>query len=159
MSDTCRFEEDVVRAASRDVWTPELRSHVETCSHCQAASSVAPWIAKFSAIADREHLLPDPSLLWLKAQLLRASAAADRVARPMNQVQILAYAIVAAGWAALLTWKWDALQSWVATLSPAGLVQGMNSGSASLSTSVLATALVLGSLTVVLAVHTMLAEE
>ena len=159
MSDTCRFEEDVVRAASRDAWTPELRTHAASCAHCEAAASVAPWINRFSTIADREHLLPDPSVLWLKAQLLRASAAADRVARPMNQVQIFAYGFVAAGWAALLTWKWDALQTWVATLSPTGLIEGMNSGSASLSTSVLATALVLGSLTVVLAVHTMLAEE
>lgn len=159
MSDRCRFEADVTRAAMRGVWTDELRSHAASCDDCAAAASVAPWMTKFATIADREHLLPDPSVLWLKAQLLRASAAAERVARPMNQVQIFAYVVVAAGWAGLLTWKWDALQSWIATMSPTGLLQGINAGSASLSTSVLATALALGSLTVVLAVHTMLAED
>ena len=157
MSEPCRFEQQVTTAAAEGRWTDTLRAHAATCADCSAAASVAPWMSGFARLRDREHMLPDPAVLWLKAQLLRSSAAAERIARPMNQMQFVAYVLVAAGWAGLLTWKWDAMSTWLASVTPTGMLQA--TGSASLSMNFLAAVLVLGSMTVVLAVHTIFAEE
>ena len=157
MSEPCRFEQQVMVAAADDRWTDALREHAASCSDCSAAASISPWMLRFARMRDREHMLPDPTVLWLKAQLLRSTAAAERIARPMNQMQFVAYILVAAGWAGLLTWKWDAMSTWLASITPSGMLQA--TGSPSLSMNFLAAVLVLGSMTVVLAVHTIFAEE
>ncbi|HET7433349.1 MAG TPA: hypothetical protein VFN10_01415 [Thermoanaerobaculia bacterium] len=149
MSDACRFEHDVV--AGR--WTDSLRAHVASCEECAATMSVSPWLTKFAKIPDREHILPDPAVLFLKAQLMRATSEAARLSRPMTFFQLIAYTIIAAGWAAVLTWKWKALEEW---LHPG--VSMLASGS-SVSLTFVAMIFVLGSATVMLAVHTILAEE
>ena len=158
MSESCRFEADVLRAAQEDRWTDALRRHIEGCDDCVAAMSVAPWMTRFSRISDREHILPDPQIVWLKAQLLQGSADVARAARPMNFIQMLAYLVVAGGWAAVLTWKWAAVQTWMRGLTPTGMVHNLARGE-SLSMSFFALVFVLASMTVMLAMHTIMAEE
>jgi hypothetical protein len=159
MNDVCRREPDVRLAAESDGWTDELRAHAAGCPDCAAAAAVAPWMQRFAGMPDREHILPDPSVVWLKAQLLRNTAAAERVTRPITSLQIAAYLVVAACWAALLTWKWGAIVALVHRLTPSGMVLGGASGAASISMSLLAVVLVLSSLTLLVALHTILAEE
>ncbi len=155
----CRHEQDVLRAAGQDRWSDELRAHLVECDDCMAAASVAPWMTRFSKISDREHPLPDPQLVYLKAKLLHASADAARVARPITLVQMVAYLAVAGGWAALLTWKWDAVAAWMRGFTPTGLVQNVASGQQSLSLWFFAVVFVLASMTATLALHTIMAEE
>ncbi|HVE72841.1 MAG TPA: hypothetical protein VNI54_15855 [Thermoanaerobaculia bacterium] len=155
---TCRWEHDVLTAAQQDRWSDGLRAHLLECDDCVAAASVAPWITRFAKISDREHRLPDPQLLYLKAQLLHASADAARVARPITVVQLIAYLVVAGGWAALLTWKWDAIAIWLRGFTPTGLFQNVASGQ-SLSMSFFAVVFALASMTAMLALHTIMAEE
>ena len=158
MSESCRFEADVRRAAQEDRWTDALRDHLRECDECVAAASVAPWMSRFARISDREHILPDPQIVWLKAQLLQGAIDVARVSRPLNFLQLVAYLVVAGGWAALLTWKWDAVTAWMRGLTPTGMVQNMATGQ-SLSMSFFAMLVVLGTMTVTLALHTILAEE
>jgi hypothetical protein len=158
MSEGCRYDADVLRAAREDRWTDTLRNHLLSCDDCIATASVAPWMTRFARISDREHILPDPQVVWLKAQLLQGSADVARIARPLNIAQFIAYLVVAGGWAALLTWKWDAVETWVKGLTPTGMVQSMASGQ-SLSMSFFALLVVLATMTVSLALHTILAEE
>jgi hypothetical protein len=153
----CPHEREVLRASVEDRWTEELRAHLLECDDCVAAVSVAPWINRFSRISDREHILPDPAVVWLKARLLQNNANVARASRPLDLVQFVAYAVVAAGWAALLTWKWDAVRSWMNGFTPAGIVT--NAAGGSLSMSFFAMIFVLASFTVMLALHTILAEE
>ncbi len=153
----CRHEAEILRAASEDRWNEELRAHLLECDDCVAAMSVAPWMTRFSRISDREHILPDPAVVWLKARLLQGSADASRASRPLDVVQFIAYAVVAAGWAALLTWRWDAVRSWITGFTPAKIVAAAHSSS--LSMSFFAMVFVLASFTVMLALHTILAEE
>lgn len=155
---TCPYEPNVVRAAKEDRWTDALRSHLADCDDCVAAVSVAPWIDRFARLSDREHILPDPSIVWLKAQLLRNTADVARVARPMTIAQWTAYFVVAGGWAAVLTWKWQAVDAWVHSLTPSGLVSNA-ARTESLSLSFFAILLVLAATTVMLALHTILAED
>ena len=152
--DVCRREADVRKGS----WSDELRAHAESCPDCAAAAAVSPWMASFAAMPDREHPLPDPSVVWLKARLLRATVAAERAARPMTVAQMSAYVGVAACWAALLMWKWTSIEAWMAGLSPTHIVRGDFSPQ-SLSLSFFALVFMLSSATVVLALHTILAED
>ena len=155
---SCRLEPDVIRAAASGEWTTSLHNHVANCADCAAAAEVGPWMEEFARIDDREHILPDPAVLWLKAKLMQSNAAMQRASLPITRLQIGAYLAVAACWAALLTWKWSAIQAWVNTLKPSHVILGAQA-TASLSISFFAAIVVLSSATVFLAMHTILAEE
>jgi hypothetical protein len=161
MTTQCPFEPNVLDAVSNDAWTESLRIHVRSCDDCAAAAEVAPWMITFSGLDERTHILPDPAVLWLKAKLLQSSAAVQRASLPITRLQIASYLIIAACWAALLTWKSSALQGWINHLSPGHMILGAAGAetSASLSLSVLFAIIVLASATVGVAMHTILAEE
>ncbi|MBV9495873.1 MAG: hypothetical protein JOZ54_16615 [Acidobacteria bacterium] len=156
----CRLEADVLRAAEEDRWTDALRRHVAECADCEAASAVARWMHDFSRVDEREHILPDPAVLWLKAKLLRGTTGVERAAKPVTLFQMIAYLAVAGGWTALLTWRWQALTLWFANLNPArAIAESSATGGASLSLMFFLCVLVLSSITIVVAMHTILAEE
>lgn len=161
MTTECAFEGNVIDAVTTGSWTESLRAHVASCDDCAAAAEVGPWLSHFARLDEREHILPDPAILWLKAKLLGSNSAVERAALPITRLQIAAYLIIAAGWAAMLTWKSAALQSWVNHLSPGHMILGVTGteASASLSVSVLFGIIALASATVGVAMHTILAEE
>lgn len=156
MSDSCRFESQVLLAASEDRWTDALRSHLVECDECVATASVAPWMDRFARISDREHILPDPSVVWLKAKLLQQSSEVGRAARPLDVAQMLAYLVVAGGWAGLLMWRWPMIERWLRGFTPSGIMSTATSGQ---SLMFIALVFVLASMTVTLALHTILAED
>ena len=159
----CRLEPDVVRAAASGEWTSSLRRHVENCADCAAAAEVGPWMEEFARLDDREHILPDPAVLWLKAKLMQSNATIQRASLPMTRLQIAAYLAVAACWASLLTWKWSAVQAWVNSITPSHVIMASAAANAeaavSLSVSFFAAIVALSSATVFLAMHTILAED
>ena len=152
----CRREADVLRAAREDQWPEGLRTHLAECEDCAMTASVAPWMTDFARMGDRNRRLPDPSIVWLKAKLLQGSAEAERMSRPMNIIQLVAYLVVAGGWATVLTWKWEAVQKWMAGFTQtSGTITTTNS----LSMSFFGVVFVLASMTVMMVLHTILAEE
>jgi hypothetical protein len=159
----CRLEPDVIRAAASGEWTASLRTHLAGCADCAAAAEVGPWMEEFARLDDREHILPDPAVLWLKAKLMQSNTMMHRVALPITRLQIGAYLAVAACWAALLTWKWPTVQAWVNSLTPSHVIlasaNAQASAAASLSVSFFAGIVVLSSATVFLAMQTILADE
>jgi hypothetical protein len=161
MRTDCPFEPNVIDAVTNDALTASLRAHMASCESCAAAADVAPWMTRFAGIDEREHILPDPAVLWLKARLLQSSAAVERASLPITRLQIAAYLIIAACWAALLTWKSAALQVWINRFSPTHVILGATGAgaTASLSVTVLFAVIVLASATVGIAMHTILAEE
>jgi hypothetical protein len=156
-ADVCRREPDVRKGN----WSDELRAHAQTCPDCAAAAAISPWMTSFAAMPDREHILPDPSVVWLKAQLLRDIATADRATRPMTSLQTGAYLVIAACWAAVLTWKWEVIVIWLHRLSPGQFIIGASTDAtaSSMSMTFLMALVVLASLTIMVALHTILAEE
>jgi hypothetical protein len=157
MTEACRHEPQVRRAAAEDRWTEALREHVKTCADCAAAAAAAQFMNRLMRLDERPRSLPDPSVVWLKAQLLRGSAIAARAARPLNILQMIAYTAVAVGWTSVLTWKWSDLHRWLAGFTPVNLATGVSP--ASLSVTFLFTVVVLATMTVMLALHTILAED
>ena len=158
MSESCRYEPHVRRAAAGNDWTESLREHVRTCVDCAAAANAAPFMTRFARFDERPSKLPEPSVLWLKAQILGGRVAVDRASRPLNVLQIVAYLFVAGGWAAMLTWKWADLQRWLLGFTPTEIAHSL-AQSASLSITFLLTVVVLATMTVMLALHTILAED
>jgi hypothetical protein len=123
---------------------------------------VDAWMQQFARIDERSRPLPDPAALWVKAKLMQSTAAAERAARPITTAQIAAYLVVAACWAGLLTWKWNALMAWFNGFTPTRLVlgaAGAESAAASLSATFFMALIALVSVTAMLAFHTILAEE
>ena len=149
MTTECRFEPNVIDAVANDAWTESLRAHVASCHDCAAAAEIAPWMTRFAGLDEREHILPEPAVLWLKARLLQSRAAVERASLPITRLQIAAYLIIAAGWAALLTWKSNALQAWINHLSPGHMILGAAGAetTSSLSLSVLVAIIILASAT------------
>ena len=158
MSEPCRHEQLVIRAATEDRWTEALREHVPACADCAAAAAAAPFMRRIARVDERQRQLPDPAVVWLKAQLLRGTSIADRAMRPFNIVQICAYLGVAAGWAAVVTWRWSDLEKWLLGLTPTHMAQGIAQGSP-LSVTFLLMVVILASMTAMLALHTILAED
>ncbi len=158
MNEPCRHEPQVRRAVIEERWTDALRAHVKACPDCAAAAATAPFMNRFARLDERQHKLPDPSVVWLKAQLLRGTIIAERAARPLNVLQIIAYAVVAGGWAAVLTWKWNDLQRWLLGFTPMQIVSGVTHATP-LSITFLLTVVILATMTVMLALHTILAED
>ena len=159
MSENCIQEPLVRRASVEDRWTEALRQHVATCQDCAAAAAAAPFMTRLARIDARQRALPDPAVLWHKAQILRGSAVADRAARPLNIAQMVSYVVIAAGWAGLLTWKWNEMQQWVLRFTPSSMVTEAVGGHSSMSATILVAVLILSSLTVMLGLHAILAEE
>jgi hypothetical protein len=158
MSDTCRFERETIGAAKSGQWTEALREHAASCADCAAAASVAVWMDRIGRTDERQSKLPDPSVVWLKSQILRGSVAAERISRPVTIAQILAYVTVAAGWAGFLTWKWTFVSRWMSGFSAEHIaVRAASGGGVSLG--ILLTLFLLSSITVVVALHTILAED
>ena len=118
------------------------------------------WMKDFAAV-DNGRKLPDANSIWVKAKLMQTAAAMERAARPVTRMQIAAYLIVASGWAALVTWKWSALAGWVNSFTPAHIIMGAAGADTarSLSLTFVMALIMLASVTVVLAFHTILAEE
>lgn len=119
------------------------------------------FMQRFAQLGDRPTRLPDASALWVRARLLQSQAAADRITRPITNAQIGAYLVVAAAWSALLMWKWTALAAWLRGFTPKHIILGAAGAeaAASLSMTFFALLIVLASVTVMLAFHTILAEE
>lgn len=121
---------------------------------------VDAWMKQFAAL-EQSPRLPDPNSLWVKAKLMQSAAAAERASLPITRVQIAAYLVVASGWAALVTWKWNALSAWINSFTPTHIIMGAAGAQTanSLSLTVIMALVALGSVTVMLAFHTILAEE
>jgi hypothetical protein len=160
MNDHCRYELDVTRAAREGRWTEALQSHLASCEDCQAAASVAGFMEMLAEDDVRVRALPSASAVWLKAQLLRDTLAAERISRPFTVFQWLAYFVVASGWAGLMTWKWDVVRQWLLSFTPTRVIQSASGLTApSIPLAFYAGIVVLASLTMFLALHTILAEE
>ena len=123
-------------------------------------NEIDAWMKDFAA-AETGRKRPDANALWVKAKLMQSTAAMERASRPITRVQIVAYVIVASGWAALVTWKWSTLAAWINSLTPTHIILGAAGAQTaqSLSITFLMMLIVLASVTVILAFHTILAEE
>lgn len=148
----CPHETHILLAATENNWTSTARAHVASCESCAAAAAVAPFMARLAGLDVPQRALPDPALLWLRAQL-PGPAFAEKVGGPVRIVQVVGYLAVAATSIGLVVSKWGELRAWAASL-----VTASGSGTEFPALALSVGVLVLSSLAA-LALHTVLADE
>ena len=118
---TCDKERAVrsmVRSGQDD---PALRDHLARCESCRQDAEVAAWMIAFAELPAEPARLPDPGLLWWKAQLLRRWQAERAASAPIERMRWVELAAGFASLAAFLVWQWQSLVNLVARAIPAGV--------------------------------------
>jgi hypothetical protein len=155
MTPQCPSDAEIAAGiASRD---ESILEHLESCEACRDASIAAEFMEQLSGTPLVEHPVPDPALIWLKAQLLRTQAAEQRASERIIWTQSLTYGFVAISWATLLSLKWKAILLLFTTLDLAHLLRPGSLAAGSMSLIYILAALV--GVTLVVTLHTALAEE
>jgi hypothetical protein len=105
----CSQETAVVRAVRTGEWNEALQAHVRECATCRSVQEAARWMQGVApqASAQAEHDLPDPRVLWLRAQLSERQAAAERARKIAQWVEVTCVAAVCAGLGIWLAWSWN----------------------------------------------------
>ena len=122
--DPCPHGESTLRAARAGRWTDELTAHVATCVSCQESSRLARWMIELAETADSASLpLPDPHLIWLKAQIHRRSEGRERALLPIKIGRALAVVGLGAACASIPDQAWSWGNEWLP--SGSALVSGL----------------------------------
>ena len=114
MSQTsCSQESAVARGVRSGQWSEPLQAHMRECASCRGVQEAAQWMQALAQGTAREarESLPDPQILWLRAQLSERQAAADRVHKVLQWVEIACVAAACAGLGMWLVWNWNAIGS------------------------------------------------
>lgn len=109
----CDREREVLRAIARDEGAPEAQAHLAACSRCREAAAVAKWMQSLADTSDEPHALPDPHVLWLKAQLVHRWNATRRAEAPIDAMERIQVAALLIGLAGVLVWQVPRLWGWV----------------------------------------------
>jgi hypothetical protein len=145
MSTRCPQEEAVAAAVRSGRWSPELRAHRDGCLSCAELTLV---VAALAADADElvadSRPLPDPGLIWFRAQLASREHKLDRATRGIVWVQRAAVAAVVAVAAALAPEIWSFVGGVVSGLDIEGPAQGLPRAAGSPLLVMVASLLVLG---------------
>ena len=92
---SCPYEARVGDAARSGQWNNTLRTHVTGCVECGDLARVVEWMGNAATRVMRTQSLPDPTYLWLKAQLEKSADQARAV--PRSRVVALALSSLVAG--------------------------------------------------------------
>ncbi len=119
---TCEQESRILRAlASGRAVDPDVQAHLDACEVCREAAAVSRIMQDMAITTGETRPLPDPALLWWKAQLLRRWEAERHVAAPierMHRVELLAGIV---GLVLVVVWQWADLRRAFGALSPSNL--------------------------------------
>lgn len=140
-------------------WEKSDELHLRECAVCGDAAKIAIAMREVVAAPIVERKLPDPALIWLKSQILERRIARERVERPANVANIIAYGVLAVCWAALFSWKWPQISIWLTDFDAGRLIALALTSTEGISIPTVTAVVVLVALTGGLAARTVLAEE
>jgi hypothetical protein len=144
---SCAQEDAVAAAATSGVWTPELRAHRDGCMACAELTLVVAAMA-----TDAEELmnltkpLPDPGIIWLRAQLAEREDKFRRATRGIVWVQRATIAVVAAIGLAFAPGLWALVREFVVGLNLGSAAAGLPRAAGSPTLVMVMSILVLGGL-------------
>jgi hypothetical protein len=108
---SCSEESAVARAIRSGEWDEGLEAHVRRCGTCRSVRQAAQWmqaLAPASQLGTGEQAnLPDPQVLWLRAQLSERQAAAERAHQILQWVEVVCAMVICAGMGIWLAWNWS----------------------------------------------------
>ncbi len=107
----CSEESAVARAIRNGEWNEGLEAHVRRCGTCRSVRQAAQWmqgLAPASQLGASEQTnLPDPQILWLRAQLSERQAAAERAHQSLQWVEVVCAMVICAGLGIWLVRDWN----------------------------------------------------
>ena len=107
----CPEEAGVLEAVRSREWDGTLESHLEDCATCRDTARAAQWMHTFTESHEASRALPDPELVWLKAQLARKQAERDHAVARRQFRWASVKALFAAAGALGLYRNWNAVES------------------------------------------------
>ena len=116
----CPREAEILLAVRTGAWTEEIRDHARGCPQCADALLVTTWLTEGGSSA--QEPLPDPDLIWWKAQILARHEAVKRATRPIALIQRASLVAGAAAAIAVLGWAWPLISN-LPRLLASGLAQ------------------------------------
>lgn len=96
-------------AAGRDAGVDDdaLRAHLVDCPACRETVAVTVWMQDLAGASVPSAKLPDPALLWWKADLMRRWDAQRRAAAPLERAEPWQAGVGLIGAVLLFVWLWD----------------------------------------------------
>ena len=118
----CSHEPDILVAASggREL-SAAFEAHLASCPSCREQVDAVTFLRGLADTPDAPHQLPDPAVIWWKAQLLRRWQAERTAAAPIERMRWVELAAGFASLAVFLAWQWEGLVGLVANVIPAGI--------------------------------------
>ena len=107
---SCSQETAVARAVRTGDWSEALQAHLRNCATCRGVQEAARWMQALAPAAQPGEVqrdLPDPQILWLRAQFSERQAAAERAQKMAQWVEVACVAAVCAGLGIWLAWSWN----------------------------------------------------
>jgi predicted anti-sigma-YlaC factor YlaD len=118
---TCSEQSDVIAAAADcGALSDALRSHLQSCQSCREEFEAVTLVRGLAA-ESVVHPLPDPAVIWWKAQLLRRWQAERAVTVPIQRMRWVELAAGIASLVVFLVWQWQALANLVLRGIPSGV--------------------------------------
>jgi predicted anti-sigma-YlaC factor YlaD len=111
---SCHQESATARAVRSGEWDEELLAHLSQCATCRGVQQAAQWmqaLADSSQHVPAQNDLPDPQILWLRAQLSERQAAAERAHRILQWIELACAMVTCIGLGVWFAWNWSEVGS------------------------------------------------
>ena len=119
---SCSEEPDVlIAAASGRALSASLAAHLASCPSCREQAEAVAFVRGLAETPDAAHPLPDPAVIWWKAQLLRRWQAERAASAPIERMRWIELAAGLASLVVFLAWQWRGLVHLVSRAIPAGV--------------------------------------
>jgi len=141
----CTEEPDVlIAAASGRALSASLAAHMASCPSCREQVDAVAFVRGLAETPDAAHQLPDPGVIWWKAQLLSRWQAERAASAPIERMHWVELAAGLTSLAVFLAWQWQNLVNLVARAIPSGIAAASAVASAPEAVNPPALALVVG---------------
>lgn len=138
-----------------------LAAHLAACPSCREQVEAAAFVRGLADTPDAPHALPDPVVVWWKAQLLRRWQAEQVASAPIERMRWVELAAGVVSLAVFLLWQGRGIAALLARVVPASVSAMAASPQAASPTALLMTAAVTISIAVTFlaALHRRLGER
>ena len=98
---------------------PAMEAHLASCPSCREQVEAVAFVRGLADTTDAPHALPDPAVIWWKAQLLRRWQAERAASAPIERMRWVELVAGLSSLAVFLVWQWQGLVNHVARAIPA----------------------------------------
>lgn len=113
----CFQEQQILEAVRSGQWPEALRTHLAGCAICQESAEIAACMRGLAELEEDDCPLPDPRLIWMKAQIADRRARAAQVLKPLETFQRVAWTVLTLAASLSLVVKWPLIEKAVSQIN------------------------------------------